>query len=164
MLEAIINTELKKINTVVDVDGLCGGIVYDGNGTPKGKILFKKDGDLAWDVFNSDVYLIDQESEEYVGSVVSLAEPIKHFLKKEELNLAQLYLVYKMFLDNDKFIKRQLPYFQMREISVGYKGKSDIRPIKPLDDEDKVQSYYGLLKIINYRQEQKEKAKKYGRI
>ena len=168
MLEVIFDTSIANASKIVNSANVCAGIVYDKQGNAIDKILFEKISYLDYysygkNVFSGKYYYLngpDEHSEYYISDIVSLENPIKSFLGKDELNLMDLYKVYRMFVDSPSFINRHLDYFDMQEVEVGYKCKTEIRPINRNFETDGEHLYNALMNIINYRQllEQKRRS------
>lgn len=151
MLDVLFKTKLSKVNTNFNANEIMAGIVYDKSGERFDKILFTISNDCAKDVFNDSIYsLNDKNGDFYVSDVVSLAEPIKYFFNKFSLNLAEMYLVYKRFINNDRFIKANLSYFDMIEVEVGYDDKMSIIENPWFSNSEKQKLYYSLMNIINF--------------
>lgn len=156
MLEVLLETDFNKLKTKTFINNIYAGIVYDKEGNPQKKILFEMKENKGFNVFNSENYPINK-GEYYISEIVSLEEVIYDFFHSNTLNFYQLYMVYKMFLNDTKFINKNLRYFGMEEVPVGYDGKTKIMKSFSGYLEDKVDLYYGLRKIQNYKNIHKDK-------
>ena len=151
MLEVFLKTNFDKINTKVNVKNLMAGIIYDKNDKPIGKMLFIKNDHIAANVFNDEQFSLIKENESYVGDTVSLAKITKDFLQKSELNLVELYMVYKMFLNDESFLMNHLEYFGLTKMEVGYKCKEIAKPMYIISDPKKIELFNKLVRIIYFR-------------
>lgn len=152
ILTIVGKTKLKKIDETFRAIDIKAGVLFNKSGEPCRKIMFIMNNGFAQDVFSDKIYSInDNESYNFfVNDIVSLGEPIMYFFQKVNLNLAEMYLVYKRFLSDNHFINRNLDYFDMCEREIGYKGKVEIVEKALLQSSKKQELYYKLLKIINY--------------
>jgi len=153
MLNLFFKTKMYKINETFDTNNLMAGILYDNEGFIVDKIMFFQCGAVGIDAFDEKIYSFNKEDDFYIGDVVPLSNLIWDFMKKVQLNLAEMFIVFKRFLNDDKFLTQNLDYFGLREVEVGYKGKTEImsKTLKHtwLKDDPKVEIYCNLLKIIN---------------
>ena len=156
ILPILIKTKFEKINESFKAKDIKAGIIYSNTKNPLDKILFTIENDCAKDVFSNKLYPLNDNGEYFVSDIVSLSEPIKYFFKKDILNLAEMYLVYKRFISSDQFINRNLDYFGMGKSEIGYKGKLEIIKQPMYQPNLNYKTYYGLMKIINCKNEIKK--------
>lgn len=153
MLDLFLKTKIYKINETFDTSHLMAGIIYDTDGFIVDKIMFIKNGDVGIDVFDDQIYSFDKNDYFYIDNVLPLSTLIWDFLKKAQLNLGEIFIVFKRFVNDDKFLLQNLDYFGLIEVEVGYKGKTEImsKTLKYawFNDDPKVEIYYDLIKIIN---------------
>lgn len=153
MFNVLLKTKIYKINEIFDATNLMAGIIYDNNGVIVDKIMFIKKGDIGIDVFDDQMYSFDRNDCFYIDDYLPLSKLIWDFMKKVELNFGEMIVVFKRFLNDDKFLCQNLDYFGLIEVEVGYKGKTEImsKTLKYtwLKDDPKIEIYCNLLKIIN---------------
>lgn len=157
MIKVLINTKLNKINETVEVDDIKAGILFDEDGNAVDKIMFQEIDGVAKNLFDDECYMLENMDTYYVDNVVSLEGPLKSFFRSSALNLAQLFIAYKMFLNDSAFINRHLDYFGMYTRPVGYKGKLEIAKDPSSFNTDGQELYYSLMNIINYKNINKER-------
>ena len=162
MVDAILSTNLDIAKRLVDSANIYAGIIYDKDGNVVDKILFERNYNVGRNVFNTDEHVLFNPSEvceDYVSDIVPLDTLIRDSLGRDKLNLIDLYRVYRMFLDNPNFINRHLVYFDMEEVEVGYKCKTEIRPINCRFETSGEKLYNSLMKVINCKELQQKKSR-----
>lgn len=152
MLNVLFKTKPTKFRNVFYSNCIKAGIIFAENGYALDKIMFYEENGLAKDVFNDVSYCMDEESELYVGNVVSLDKLFVEYFGDRPLTLSQLYMGYKMFVNDPAFLNRYLSEFGMFEREVGYKGKTDIARDPNVVNAEKQELFEGLMIIINYNQ------------
>lgn len=157
MLNILFKTKISKINETFEVDEIKAGILFDEDGNAIDKIMFQEVDGVAKKLFNDECYLLESLDTYYVDNVVSLANPLKNFFRSSNLNLAQLFMAYKMFLNDSAFINRHLDYFGMFIRPVGYKEKWESAKDPSSFNTDGQELYYSLMNIINYKNINKER-------
>ena len=151
MIDVLLKTKLYKYQENFSVNNLYAGIIFDELGNSVDKIVFEIIDDNAKDVFDDKVYSLNEEDDIFVGYVLSLEKLFKNHFRKNDINLWQLYLGYKMFINDDSYINRHLNYFGMMKRDVGYKGKKEIVRDSGSFNTSGQDLYYNLLHIINYK-------------
>ncbi len=146
MLELINEIDIKNLNKKHYILNLYAGLLCDKSGNPIKKILYTKNPEGCINVFNDQVINLDEYSIMYETLIDDV---VYHFFYKDILGLHELLLVYKMFLNDDHFLRRHLDYFDMMEIEIGYKGKKEIIPkMSGYFPNSKI--YEKLINIINF--------------
>lgn len=152
MLDIILRTNPKKIYETFNPRGLKAGILYNNDGEAIDKILFYEKMGYAKEVFNDICYPLDKESYYYIDDIIYIDELFIDFFGYGDLSLLQLYMGYKMFLNDTNYLYRHLEDFGMFEREVGYKGKTEIVPDPYFRFKSRQNLFMALIKIINYKE------------
>lgn len=152
MLDVLFKTKYTKFKDNFSSNDIKAGIIFTENGYALDKIMFYEEDGYAKDIFNDVSYSMDEKSDLYVGNVVSLDSLFVEYFGNRSLTLSQVYMGYKMFVNDSAFLNRHLSDFGMFKREVGYKGKIEIARDPNIINPEKQELFEGLMNIINYNQ------------
>ena len=150
MLDIIFKTNINKINSKFDLKLLYAGILYDKDGRAINKILFYEKNGFVKEVWNDECYSLDKNSDYYIDDIVYVGDLFMGHFGVHNLNLAQLYTGYKIFLNDTNYLYNHLNDFGMEKKEIGYKGKVEIKPYEFYNNTVRQEKFMKLVKIINY--------------
>lgn len=150
MIDVLFKTKACKFREKFYPEKIKAGILFSENGYALDKIMFYEEDGIAKDIFNDERYSIESDSLLYISDVVSLGDLFIEYFGNGPLTLSQIYMGYKMFLNDFNYLNRHLFDFGMTTQEVGYKARIEVIRSKYMNCH-KQDLFEKLMKIINYK-------------